>query len=86
MDKKLPKTPEIPKKKIDRKIGHKSQPTALTREAVRAKLEAAGALAKDLGIPVDIRLVSDEEIRRAGTLAPGAPTTHEILDEERGPH
>jgi hypothetical protein len=54
------------------------------REAVRAKLLAAGRLALDHGIPDDIEPVSEEELEELGRLAPGARSSEELIDEDRG--
>lgn len=54
------------------------------REAIRAKLQAAGILATNLGIPEGIKRVSDEEIARIGHLEPGAKSSDEMLREDRG--
>lgn len=58
----------------------------LSRAEVRARLLEAGILVTDLGIPENIRRVSDEEIQRAGQLAPGARSSDEIIHTERGSH
>ncbi len=56
---------------------------SLTREEARKLLRAAGLLATNLGIPADLRRVPEDEIRRAGTLRPGAPSVDEIIDADR---
>ena len=57
------------------------------RERVRAQLMAAGILVKpeDMGIPPDLEYVSDEELIELGRLPPGAPTSDQLIDEDRGP-
>jgi len=55
-----------------------------TREAARAKLLAAGALVTDLGLPDNLELVSNEELRRLGTMSPGARPSEELIAEDRG--
>lgn len=56
------------------------------RERLRAKLIAAGKLVNpdDMGIPDDIEYVSDEELDVIGKLPPGAPTSEELVNEDRG--
>jgi hypothetical protein len=56
------------------------------RQIVERKLRAAGLLVTDLEIPADLEPVSDEEIAVLGVLPPGARSSEEILDEERGPY
>nr|MBA3873149.1 hypothetical protein [Anaerolineae bacterium] len=57
------------------------------RERVRAQLMAAGILVKpeDMGIPADLEYVSDEELLEIGILPEGAPTSDQLIDEDRGP-
>ena len=54
------------------------------RRAAREKLAQAGILATDLGIPEDIAPVSDEELERWGEMRPGARSSEDLLNEERG--
>jgi hypothetical protein len=54
------------------------------REAARAKLLAAGALATNFGISDELQPISDEEIRRLGIMAPGARPSEELINEDRG--
>ena len=62
-----------------------SEPTN-EREIILAQLMAAGILVKpeDLGIPSDLEYVSDEELLELGVLPPGAPTSDQLIDEDRG--
>jgi hypothetical protein len=53
------------------------------REAVRAKLLAAGFLVTDIKAP-DITLLSQEEIWELGKLPEGARSSDELIDEDRG--
>ena len=52
--------------------------------AAREKLAQAGILATDLGIPEDIAPVSDEALERWGEMRPGARSSEELLNEDRG--
>ncbi len=53
-------------------------------ESARALLAAAGKLA-DLGIADgDVEDVGDDELEQLGRLAPGARSSGDLLDEERG--
>jgi hypothetical protein len=53
-------------------------------ESARVLLAAAGKLA-DLGITDDeVEDVGDDEIEQLGRLAPGARSSDDLLDEERG--
>ena len=53
-------------------------------ESARVLLAAAGKLA-DLGITDDeVEDVGDDELEQLGRLAPGAPSSGDLLDEERG--
>ena len=63
-----------------------STPTT-ERERVRAQLMAAGLLVKpeDMGIPANLEYVSDEELLELGVLPSGAPTSDQLIDEDRGP-
>ena len=54
------------------------------REAVRQKLLAAGVLATDLGIPDNLVSLSDEELEQLVRLPPGARSSEELVDEDRG--
>src|SRR4051812_46956890 len=54
------------------------------REAARAKLLAAGALATDLGIPEDIKPLSDQELERLGRLLSRGRSTLDMINEDRG--
>ena len=57
------------------------------RERVLAQLRAAGLLVKpeDLVIPANLEYVSDEELIELGRLPPGAPSSDQLIDEDRGP-
>lgn len=54
------------------------------RENARAKLLAGGALNISHHAPDDAVALSNEELERLGVLAPGARSSDEIIDEERG--
>ncbi|MCC7447821.1 MAG: hypothetical protein IT324_10405 [Anaerolineae bacterium] len=54
------------------------------REAARAKLLAGGALSTWHRAPEGAVELSDEELEKLGQLAPGALTSDQIIDEERG--
>jgi hypothetical protein len=58
----------------------------LTREEARARLLAAGMLVTEFNIPPDAHPLTREERRRLGTLPPGARSSEELIDEDRGPH
>jgi hypothetical protein len=60
------------------------EPENPAREAARAKLLAVGRLVIDFGIPDDIEPISDEELEELGRLAPGARSSEELVDEDRG--
>lgn len=66
----------------------KSSEAANERETILAQLRAAGILVKpeDLGIPADLEYVSDEELLELGVLPPGAPTSDQLINEDRGPY
>jgi hypothetical protein len=59
----------------------KSSPATV---AAREKLAKAGILATDLGIPEDTTPASDEELERWGEMRPGARSSEDLLNEERG--
>ena len=60
------------------------QETASALESARTLLAAAGKLA-DLGIADDeVEDIGDDELEQLGKLAPGARSSSELLDEERG--
>lgn len=57
----------------------------LTRDEVRERLLAAGALSTATYAPRGAVRLSDEEILRLGKLPPGARPSDELIDEDRGP-
>lgn len=81
-----PDTPTGPAQvKVDVETQEESAQTQahLTREWARAKLMAAGALSTAHNPPPGTVRPSEEEMRRAGTLPPGARPSEEIVDELR---
>jgi hypothetical protein len=54
------------------------------REAARAKLLAAGALATNLGIPDDIKPLSDQELDRLGHQLAQGRSSLDLINEDRG--
>src|SRR5437879_893346 len=60
------------------------EPENPARDAARAKLLAAGRLVVNFGIPEDIEPISEEELEELGHLAPGARSSEELVDEDRG--
>ncbi len=54
------------------------------REAARAKLLAAGALVTHIEVPEDAVPLTLEERIHIGTLPPGARSSDELIDEDRG--
>lgn len=67
---------------------HENVPSAPTdnpaREAIRAKLLAAGRLVTDIYASEDAVPLSPEELLRIGRLPPGSPSLDELIDEDRG--
>lgn len=53
------------------------------REAARAKLAAAGLLVTEHYLAPGTRIPTDEEVRAAGILPPGARPSEELIDEDR---
>lgn len=53
------------------------------REAARAKLAAAGILSKAHELLPDVRIPTDEEVRAAGKLPPGARPSEDLIREDR---
>ncbi len=56
----------------------------LTREAARDRLLAGGALNINHHAPTGTLPLSDEELAQLGRLEPGARSSEEIVDEDRG--
>ena len=54
------------------------------REAARAKLMAAGILNTSHRAPEGAVALSNEELAKLGQLTPGARSSEELIDEERG--
>lgn len=54
------------------------------REAARAKLLAAGALVTQFRVPTDTARLSVEERMRIGTLPPGARSSLDHINDDRG--
>ncbi len=63
--------------------GSGDAPKNPAREAARAKLLAAGALATDLGIPDDIAPLSEQELDRLGRLLAQGRSTLDMINEDR---
>ncbi len=61
-----------------------SDSTNAAREAARAKLMAAGILNTSHRAPEGAVALSNEELARLGQLTPGARSSEELIDEERG--
>ncbi len=59
-------------------------PYNLAREAARAKLLAAGALSTAHEAPAGAVAMTVEERIRIGTLPPGARSSDELINEDRG--
>ena len=54
------------------------------REAIRAKLLAAGKLVTDIHAPEGTVLLTLAERQRIGQLTPGARSSEQLIDEDRG--
>jgi hypothetical protein len=61
-----------------------AEATQSATEIVRAKLRAAGLLATHIHAPEGTVDVDPQEILRLGTMRPGAPTSDELMKEDRG--
>ena len=59
-------------------------PQNVARETARARLLAADALVIDLGAPENVELLSPEELLRLGNLPENAPSSLDLIDEDRG--
>jgi hypothetical protein len=55
------------------------------REELRAQLMAVGLLATFDDLDDDAEYISDEELEELVTLPPGALTSEQLIDEDRGP-
>lgn len=55
----------------------------LTRDEVRARLQQAGILVRDVD-GMDVEPVSDEELERTGDLPLGAQPSEELVRQDRG--
>ena len=53
------------------------------REAARAKFAAAGMQSKGVRLPPGTHIPTDEEVRVAGILPPGARPSEELVSEDR---
>ena len=60
--------------------------TAVLSEAeiVRDRLNKAGVLATNLGVPPNLARVSDEELRNSGDMPPWARPSEVLVSEDRG--
>jgi hypothetical protein len=56
---------------------------SLDRDAARAKLQAAGLLATELGIPDNLEPVPDDELEHLGQMKPDARPSEQLVDEDR---
>ncbi len=54
------------------------------RDRIREKLRAAGLLAIIPDFPETIEPITDEELEELGRLPPGAKSSEELIDEDRG--
>src|SRR5579871_4032672 len=86
-----PLPPEVPVGRVRLIIQPVAEPAAavkkpLTREEARAILLAAGKLVTDLRAPEGTIALTPEEILQIGQLPPGARTSEELIDEDRGPY
>jgi hypothetical protein len=63
-----------------------NESVSTAREIARAKLLAGGALNTSHRAAEGAVALSNEELERLGQLAPGARSSEDILDEERGVH
>jgi hypothetical protein len=72
-------------KKADKPTEEAPQPVD-NREfrRVHQKLKAAGVLATNLGIPPNLKRLTDEEIEKLGVQRPGARPSEEWIKEDRG--
>ncbi len=74
---------------IVRPILHVDENAQLTEwrveyERIRAKLAAAGALSTIWKAPEDAVELSDEELWELGQMPPGAPSSEQLVREDRG--
>lgn len=67
---------------IIREVMPKTADNTIAREIARAKLQTI--LVRDLGIPDDIEMMSDDDLEMLGQLPPGARSSEELVDEDRG--
>jgi hypothetical protein len=58
-------------------------PTNPAREAARAKLAAAGLLSTAIRLPPGTVLPTEEEVKAAGILPPGARPSEDLINEDR---
>ena len=63
---------------------NKAQIVNPARESARATLLAAGKLVTDIHAPEDTVPLTLEERQRIGRLAPGARSSEDLINEERG--
>lgn len=74
---------------IVRQLNQSDEDAALTEwrteyERIRAKLAAAGALSTIWKAPEGAVELSDEELWELGNMPPGAPTSEQLVREDRG--
>ncbi len=82
--------PEVPVGRVKLMIQPLEKPTAvaktpLTREAARAKMQAAGILSTAHRAPEGTVPLSDEELQRLGQAFAGGTPLDQMIDEDRGP-
>jgi hypothetical protein len=56
----------------------------LSRDLAREKLQAAGLLATDLGIPNNLESVTDDELEQLGQMTPDARPSEQLVSVDRG--
>ncbi len=62
-----------------------TEPFELTRDAIRARLKAAGLLSEGRWAPDDAEPLSDDELDELGRLFAGSRLMSDLIDEDRGP-
>lgn len=58
-------------------------PANPARESARARLAAAGVLSTAIRLPLGTILPTEEEVRAAGILPPGARPSEDLINEDR---
>ncbi|MBX3083770.1 MAG: hypothetical protein KF716_19205 [Anaerolineae bacterium] len=81
--------PEVPVGKAELTIkpavkADEDIPLNPTREALRAKLLAAGRLATNMDVPINARSLTNEELAILGQMPPDARPSEDLIDEDRG--